>query len=79
MIKRKENTHYTRCLDYLKTNGSITSYQAIHHLGNIRLGATIKELRNDGHDIITETIMVDNRYTPTTNKKSPVGKYIYNK
>ncbi len=46
-------THKIRLLAFLRANGSITSTDAIQTLGNTRLSATIKSLRDDGHNIVT--------------------------
>jgi|TARA_R100000081_G_C4767989_1_gene143859 hypothetical protein len=60
--RRKGGTHYTRLLDYLKENKTITSLQAIRDLGNTRLSATIFELRKDGYNISSDDIPVSNRW-----------------
>ena len=72
MTKRRNNTHYTRLLDYLKEFKYITSLDAIRDLGNTRLSATIYQLRNDGHNIESEDIKVANRWGGITT----VSKYI---
>ena len=66
MTKRRNNTHYTRLLDYLKNFKSITSLDAIKDLGNTRLSATIYELRKDGYNIISEDLTVKNRWGNNT-------------
>ena len=71
MIKRRNNTHYTRLLDYLKKFKNITSLDAIRDLGNTRLSATIYELRKDGYNIISEDLTVKNRWGNNTT----VAKY----
>tara|TARA_R100000231_G_C5327457_1_gene165271 strand:- start:1217 stop:1441 length:225 start_codon:yes stop_codon:yes gene_type:complete len=72
MIKRRNNTHYTRLLDYLKKFKNITSLDAIRDLGNTRLSATIYELRKDGYNIISEDLTVKNRWGNNTT----IAKYI---
>ena len=72
MTKRRNNTHYTRLLDYLKEFKYITSLDAIRDLGNTRLSATIYQLRNDGYNIESEDIKVANRWGGITT----VSKYI---
>tara|TARA_Y100001938_G_scaffold144345_1_gene218735 strand:- start:401 stop:625 length:225 start_codon:yes stop_codon:yes gene_type:complete len=72
MIKRRNNTHYTRLLEYLKEFKHITSLDAIRDLGNTRLSATIYELRKDGHNIISEDLKVKNRWGNNTT----IAKYI---
>ena len=64
--KRRNGTHYTRLLDYLKIHKTITSLQAIRDLGNTRLSATIFELRKDGYDITSTDIPVPNRWGTKT-------------
>ena len=66
MTKRRNNTHYTRRLDYLKDFKHITSLDAIRDLGNTRLSATIYELRKDGYNIISEDLTVKNRWGNNT-------------
>ena len=71
MTKRRNNTRYTRLLDYLKKFKSITSLDAIRDLGNTRLSATIYTLRRDGYNIESEDIKVNNRWGGSTT----VSKY----
>ena len=66
MTKRRNNTHYTRLLDYLKEFKHITSLDAIRDLGNTRISATIYELRKDGYNIISEDLTVKNRWGNNT-------------
>jgi len=72
MTKRRNNTHYTRLLDYLKEFKHITSLDAIRDLGNTRLSATIYELRKDGYNIISEDLTVKNRWGNNTT----IAKYV---
>ena len=72
MTKRRNNTHYTRLLDYLKKFKHITSLDAIRDLGNTRLSATIYELRKDGYNIISEDLKVKNRWGNNTT----IAKYV---
>tara|TARA_R110002050_G_scaffold198054_1_gene332871 strand:- start:4597 stop:4812 length:216 start_codon:yes stop_codon:yes gene_type:complete len=51
-----------RVLDYLKTGRSITTFNAYNELGITRISARIFELRKEGHDIISDTLKVLNRY-----------------
>lgn len=46
-------------LEWLQTNASISSMEAINNFGATRLGAIIFNLRKRGHNI--ETVMVDGR------------------
>ena len=51
-----------RLLRYLKAHRSITPLEAIEHLGIMRLGARIFDLRNKGHRIATERMTVTDRF-----------------
>lgn len=48
-------------LDYLRQHGSITQLEALKHLGVMRLGARIFDLRELGHRIDGEMVDVRNR------------------
>lgn len=50
-------------LDHLKKFGSIEPLTALREYGCYRLGARISDLRNDGYNIITETIKSVSRIT----------------
>ena len=52
---------------YLHHNESITSLEALKEFGCLRLAARIADLRNDGHNIVTEN------YRTSTGKM--VAKY----
>jgi len=73
MKTNMRDTHKTRCLEYLQEHKTITSLDAIRDLGNTRLASTICKLRKDGHDILSSTVQVDNRW----GTKSSVAKYTY--
>lgn len=51
-------------LSFLKTYGSITTYQAVLELNIMSLPKRIEELRKEGHDIRTEyrTSVMGKRY-----------------
>lgn len=49
-------------LDMLKTNGSITSWEAFTELGTTRLSGRIFDLKKDGYEIEKENITRKNRY-----------------
>lgn len=48
-------------LEYLKNGNSITPIEALNLFGSFRLGARIKNLRDDGHNIITELVKDGNK------------------
>lgn len=45
-----------KILQHLKQGNTITPLEALHLFGSLRLGARIKDLRDMGANIITETI-----------------------
>ena len=51
-----------RILAYIKRHGKITTLDAFTELGCARLSARIFDLRQAGHDIISERKEVKNRY-----------------
>jgi len=55
-----------RILNHLKAYGSITSMEAFEKYGITRLAARIKELRDDGYNIITHMMDGQNRYGEAT-------------
>ena len=48
-------------LHYLKSMGSITPIVALNEYGCFRLAARIKDLRDEGHNILTEIVYNDNK------------------
>lgn len=48
-------------LEYMEEHGSITPLEAERHIGCMRLGARIWDLRHDGYDIISELVVVETR------------------
>ena len=49
-------------LEWLKTDGSITSMEAFEHLGITRLSAVVFDLRKLGYAISSEDMTITNRY-----------------
>lgn len=49
-------------LDYIETHGSITPLEAEIHIGCLRLGARIWELRDEGYNIVSEIVEVPTRH-----------------
>lgn len=49
-------------LEWLKTDGSITSMEAFEHLGITRLSAVVFDLRKLGYVISSEDMSITNRY-----------------
>ena len=55
----------TQCdmiLRHLRDYGSITSLEAITEYGILRLASRINDLKNQGHNIVSETAVGKNRY-----------------
>lgn len=48
-------------LEYMEAHGSITPLEAERHIGCMRLGARIWDLRHEGYDIISELVVVETR------------------
>ncbi|ACR15012.1 hypothetical protein BcepIL02_gp19 [Burkholderia phage BcepIL02] len=48
-------------LDHLKKVGPITPLEALRLHGIMRLGARVYELRDSGHNIVTEMVVVEGR------------------
>lgn len=51
-----------RVIDYIKTNGSITQFEALNRLGIMRLASRISDLRNKGYQIKKSMVKDKNRY-----------------
>lgn len=51
-----------RILEYMTTHGGITAAEAFRDLGVMRLSARIKEMREDGQQIVTQRVESVNRY-----------------
>lgn len=51
-----------RILEYMKAHGGITAAEAFRDLGVMRLLARIKEMREDGQQIVTQRVESVNRY-----------------
>ncbi len=62
-------------LKHLEAHGTITSWEAIDAYGITRISEYIRQLRSEGHNIVTEDIKVQTKqYGPTI-----IGKYVYHK
>lgn len=48
-------------LHYLRKGQSLTAIEALNHFGCLRLAARIKDLRDMGHPIVTDTITRDGK------------------
>lgn len=49
-----KDTQCQKILNFIKEHGSINPAQAFNYLGCYRLGARIKDLRDEGYNIQTE-------------------------
>lgn len=54
-------TKHAQVLNHLKEHGSITSWDAIRDYGATRLSAIIFNLRKEGYNISTETVLAKDR------------------
>ena len=72
MSEHSKPTQAQRVLDYMREFGGITQLQALGDLGCMRLASRISELRKQGHNIISETVSVTNRY----NEKCYIKRYM---
>ena len=50
-----------RVLHHLREHGSITPLEALHEFGCMRLGARIWDLRHEGYDIVTDTVVAKDK------------------
>ena len=55
-------TQNERILDYIEEFGSITQLEALTELGVMRLASRISDLRRKGVPIVSETVVVKNRF-----------------
>jgi hypothetical protein len=65
MSEHSKPTQNTRIIEYIKQFGSITQYDALRDLGVMRLASRISDLRKQGVNIVSETILVKNRFNET--------------
>ena len=65
MKTMKRKTQKEVVLWHLQNHGTITSWEAIKEYGITRLAARVFYLKEDGHDIETETKQVENRFGKT--------------
>lgn len=47
-----------KVIDYLATGRSLTPLQALSRFGILRLGARVHQLRQQGHDILTDIAVI---------------------
>ena len=62
MAEHSKPTQNKRILDYINEFGSITQLEALKELGVMRLASRISDLKRQGHNIISTTESVKNRY-----------------
>ena len=55
-------TQNERIIDYIKRFGSITQFEALRDLGVMRLASRISDLKRLGYPVVSERIVVKNRY-----------------
>lgn len=61
-MENSKPTQAQRVLDYINEFGSITQIEALKDLGVMRLASRISDLRRNGHNIISETVVVKNKW-----------------
>lgn len=62
-------TQNQRILDYIAEFWSITQFEALRDLGVMRLASRVSDLRMKGHNIVSETEAVKNRFGETCHIK----------
>lgn len=55
-------TQNERLLAALKTGASVTPMSALVQLGIFRLAARVRDLKDDGHDVVSERVEVQNQW-----------------
>lgn len=71
MGREYKPTQNQRIIDYINRHGSITPLEAMQDIGCMRLAARIADLKELGYPIVSETVIVKNRY----GEKCHVKKY----
>ena len=61
MTDPKKKSQKALILEYMEAHGSITPLEAERHIGCMRLGARIWDLRRDGYNIVSEMVEVETR------------------
>lgn len=61
-----KTTQCDRIIRHLRDYGSITSIEAISEYGILRLASRISDLKQKGHNIVSETATGKNRYGEKT-------------
>ena len=62
MSVQTKTTQNDRILEFICENGSITQLEALQELGVMRLASRISDMKRQGHNIISDTVPVKNRY-----------------
>lgn len=66
-MKTKPPSQSAQILAWLESGKTITGMEALDQIGCFRLAARIKDLKNDGYDIRTETV--------PTPSGAPIARY----
>jgi hypothetical protein len=61
-VEERDMSQNSRILSYLQNEGPLTKKQGHEALGIENVGARILDLREMGHEIVTEMIEVTNQY-----------------
>lgn len=59
-MEQRIDSQCKRILEYLQTNKGITPIEALAMFGCLRLSARIKDLREAGHNIVTDMVTEEN-------------------
>lgn len=73
-MAKNETPQWQRIINYMKEHGSITSMDAIYHLGCTRLAGRIFEIKERGYNIETELVNTKTRYGTTKIAVYRLGK-----
>ncbi len=60
-----KTTQWQRIVNYMREHGTITSWDAIYHLGCTRLSGRIYEIKKMGYNIQKDMVDVPTRYGHT--------------
>jgi len=58
MKEQTSQSQNSQILSFLQSGGKLTAISALHKFNCLRLSGRIKNLRDEGHNIITDTITI---------------------
>lgn len=75
MTGHSNPTQNERILCYLEEHGCITQFEAMNHLGVMRLASRVSDLKKKGYPITSRSVTVRNRYgEPCRVKQYSMGR-----